>query len=163
VALDKTENAFPAISGQLDSGKITIGAINFMNSRLTFEGTAALYKIIAKGEIAEFPGMTALIDLENTVTGLQIKASIDSTSADDLVAFLALLQNSDQDTGYLTSLLLTPGNIERLRKDLRQLSYDRLELQIYGAPYDLAGKVIAHRLKNGITHKYVVSLDPGTP
>lgn len=159
--LDKTKNLIPEISGQIDAGKMTFGDISFNNLSLTFDGPFNDYKLIAKGKVAGFQNMLATLDLTNITATPKVKATIETSSLDNLITFLDKLQTSDTQAGSLTSLLLTKGNLERLRKDIAKMKFDTLQLEIYGPLYDLAGKVVVKTFKDGVTQRQVISLDPG--
>ncbi|MCB9991368.1 MAG: hypothetical protein H6867_08295 [Rhodospirillales bacterium] len=161
LALDKTNGPVPAVNGQIDAGKLTIGQVNLMNLRLTLSGPMTEYKLIGAGHIGGFEEMSFTIDAAARTDGLYIDASIETAQLDDLIDFLAALQAEEITAKALTSLLLTEGNLERLRADIKKRSFDRLELQIYGPAYDLAGKVIVKNFKDGDIQNNVISLDPG--
>ncbi len=161
VVFDKSTEIIPAISGQIDAGKLTIGNIDLMNARLTLSGSLTQIKLIGTASVGKYKDMAITIETAQKPDGPHIDATIETTSLDDMIAFLGDVQTSDSFSASLTSLLLTQGNLERLRKEIRKLSYDVLELQIYGSSYDLAGKVTAKRYKDGVSQNNVISLDPG--
>lgn len=161
LVLDKTKSLIPAISGQLDAGKLTFGEIDLMNARLTLSGPLAKYKLLGNGKVGDYENMAFTLEVSNRTEGPHVMASIETASLTDLIGFLKDLQKSDPATGNLTALLLTQGNLNRLQNNLKNIKYDLLELQIYGPLYDLAGKVIAKQFKDGVIQNNVISLDPG--
>lgn len=149
------------LSGQIDAGRIEFGDLSFSNVNLTAQGTPGSGSLIARGDIYGFENMPASLDIAAAGKEPQIKAGIETASLDDLMSFLEKLRSSDTGTGAFTSLLLTPGNLKRLRGEIRPLKYDRLELQLYGTPYDLAGKIIVKTFAKDGEQRQIVSLDPG--
>ncbi len=162
LSIDKTKSVIPAISGQINAGQMNVGDINLNNFVLTLDGPFNAYELIAKGNVMGFKDMVASLDMQNSSEGPQIDAAIETNSLDDLLTFLGNLKKSDSGAAYLTPLLLTSGNIHRLRKDIDKMSYDALELQIIGPLYDLAGKIIVKKFKDGVVQKHVISLEPAT-
>ncbi len=160
LGLDKTSGPLPALSGQIDAGRLVVGDLRLLNFRITLDGPYTEARIFARAEVAGYQGMTSTLDIQNTATGPQIDAIIETSSLDDLMAFLHTLRTSRVNIGGLTTLLLTEGNIERLRGEVATLTYDGLELQIQGPLYDLIGKVVAKSYKDGVTQRHIVSLDP---
>ncbi len=159
--IDKTEKLIPELSGQINAGKMNVGDVSFTNFNLTLDGPFNLYKLIAKAQITGFQDMTATLDINNTDAGPLVNATIETTSLDELLSFLTAIQNSDSNAGRFTTLLLTQGNLSRLRRDIELLPYDTLEFQINGPLYDLTGKIIAKKFKDGVEQRNIISLNPG--
>lgn len=161
LSIDRVKSVVPAVSGQIDAGKMKIGDIGLTNFSLTLSGPLTVYKLIASGHVAGYTDMTLTVDIDNKAEGPYVNASVETPSAADLFSFLTALQNSDTGAGHFTSLLLTKGNIERLQQEVKGLSFDSLELKIYGSAYDLAGNITAKKFKDGVEQSHVISLDPG--
>lgn len=160
--IDRTKAVLPDISGQIDAGKMAFGDVSFGNFRMTVDGLFNDLKIIARGEVAGYEGMLASLDLSGAGSSTpQVRATVETASLDDMMAFLTALQNSDTEAGTLASLLLTPGNLGRVRSQVDKLPYDTLELEVFGPLYDLAGKIILKTFKDGVTQRHVISMDPG--
>ena len=61
----------------------------------------------------------------------------------------------------LVSFLITPGNTERLRKQVGAVKFDELELQIEGPLSSLHGSLVARSQTAAGVKRHVISLDPG--
>lgn len=157
----KKSGAMPEISGQIDAGKLNVGDLAFSNFNLVFQGPLDKHSLIGKAQVYGLQDMTATLDVKYAAGEPQVKAIVETASLEDLLTFLTQLRSSETRAGTLTSLLLTQGNLDRLQKEIRQLKYDMLELQIYGQLYDLAGKIIVKTFKDGTEQRHVISLDPG--
>jgi hypothetical protein len=60
----------------------------------------------------------------------------------------------------LMSLLITEGNIDRLKEDLKKDKYESFALEIEGMSHDLKGKVIGKKVKDGVMQRQIFSLNP---
>lgn len=161
LSFNKTKTAIPDISGQIEAGRMNIGDLPFSNFNLALQGSIAKYNIVIKSEVFGYRGMLATLDYTGSPADQQVNATVETEKLDDLIDFLKRLQNSDTKVGTFTSLLLTPGNLDRLRGEVESVTYDELELQIYGPLYDLSGKIVAKTHKDGVEQRTVISLDPG--
>ncbi|MBI4030077.1 MAG: hypothetical protein HY370_00200 [Proteobacteria bacterium] len=166
LAMDGKKNAFPAIDGQLAAGQIKIGADAVLSDvNITSNSTPEGSHIIMQGYPAAGEKMRLTADLKSTEKGIAVAAEIEALSIQEIVSFISDLQAGLRETNdemdFFTELLITPGNIKRLQKEVDKLRYDTLSLIMTGTLHDLSGKIVAKREKNGIVQKNVVSLDPG--
>ncbi len=157
----KTETAAPELSGQIDAGKFSVGDLSFSNFNIAFQGPLDKHSIVARANVYGFNSMTATLDLKYVSGEPQIKAVVETASLDDLLTFLTQMRTSETGAGSFTSLLLTDGNLKRLRREITEHKHDTLELQIHGPLYDLIGKVVVKTYKDGDERRHIVSLDPG--
>jgi len=161
ITVEKDAVPVTSLSGQIDAGQMNMGDLSFSDFNVAFEGPLEANSLVAKARVYGFQNMLATLDVKYNAAEPQIKAAIETASLDDLVSFLQKMRTSETHAGSLTSLLLTQGNLDRLRKEVSELKYDMLELQIYGPLYDLAGKVIVKTFTNGTEQRHIISLDPG--
>ncbi len=165
----KNETLISVAGGQLSIGYINFASTSLNNITLTADSSLNSVHVILHAKISS-PG-SDLNDMLLTADFKQIKnepflqASVEAKNFDSLLNFLKTLHNDFQKTqnasSLLTTLLITPGNMERLRKDIAQINHDVLELQISGPLYDLSGKIIAKKLRKGSWQSHVISMDPG--
>lgn len=158
------------VDGIDSAGQFGIGLLRFgkktalTNSTLTIKGPPDRYQMILNGDIAGYQNMRLLADLTQTQDGLQIDLSVSTENLGDLMRFIKSLHSDLQETPSKTAifatLLLTPGNIDRIETELSRKTFDQLDFVISGVPYDLTGKIIAKRAKDGAEHSTVVSLAP---
>ena len=162
IILDKANKPIPSVSAQMSAGKVTIHDLNFMDFTLAVEGPYNNYKLLGKAKVAGYENVLATLDISNHENQTQIHAVVETQTVEALISFLSDLQSSDTNAGHFTALLLTKGNLERLRKSIEPLEFDVLELQLSGPVFDLSGKVILKSFENGTMKQRVISLDPGT-
>lgn len=166
LAMDGKKNAFPVIEGQLLAGQAKIGSESVLSDiNITSNSISGGSHIIVQGYPATGEGMRLSADLKSTEKGVAVTAEIEALILQDIVSFISGLQvglkeiNNEMD--FFTELLITPGNITRLQKEVDRLQYDTLSLIMTGTLHDLSGKIVAKKEKNGIVQKNVLSLDPG--
>jgi hypothetical protein len=157
----------PIIAGQLSAGQLRFGEKTvFINPTMTIDNVKETGQhIIMQAGIAPYPDMTLTADISGLPGVPVIDATIVTKSLPDLLSFVTTLQQDMNSTssgdGILTSLLITPGNLARVEKEVKGIRYDRLELSISGNLYDLIGKIVAVQNKDGETRRNIISLDPG--
>ncbi len=163
-------SAMPSISGQIMAGKMQIGKSSGLNdANITLAGPPNAWRIIVSGKISGYQGasMTAEVspDPDRADGRRRIYASLEALKAADLFTILQNL-NADMAAAFprvniLTPLMITPGNIQRLKQSIDKIKYDSVELVIDGSPFDLTGKIIAKRMQGGDIRTDVFSMDPG--
>lgn len=153
----------PAISGQIQIGRLNYEDIPLGNLAVTLDGPLAAAHLIVTGEMPGLDRMRLSADLTRTGGSWKVKASVTSPHAKDMLAFLVMLRQNLEgpQSDSLTGFLITPGNIERIRKELAGLKYDELELAIDGTLPALHGSLIAKTVTDEGTQRYAISLDPG--
>lgn len=158
---------FPNTSGQIAAGSMRFGKnISFSGPTLTIDNKDGRQHIILQGDIQPWKDMRLTADIFNLPQAPSLQATIQTKFLPDLIAFVRDLQkdmeeNGPDGGGFLTGLLITPGNLARVEKEVARARYDRLELAITGPLYDLTGKIIALREKDGAVQRHIISLDPG--
>ena len=162
----KKKSALPLLSGQIAAGQIRIGEHTLLaNANLTIDSSNDVYHIILQGEITPYKNMHLTADITGLPTAPAVQVAIESDNLTDMINFISTLQKDMQKArggdSFLTSLLITPGNLSRIEKEVKRTRYDSLELSVTGSPYDLVGKVVARREKNGAIQRHIISLDPG--
>jgi hypothetical protein len=157
-------HALPILSGQLQMGRLSFADIPLGNATITIDGQAAALHAIIEAEVAGLPGMKLDADITQQGGDWLIKGAASTPDADDLLSFMLMLRQKldARKSNALTSFLITPGNIERLRKDIAGREYDMLALQIDGPLSALNGTIIASQTKGGRIQRQVISLDPGS-
>ena len=95
-----------------------------------------------------------------------LRAEAQTKKAENLLLFLSQinhdLQSSVLNAPGLTNLLITQGNINRIRQQLKKSSYDSYTLAISGTWEKLNGKILAQKAskKGGTPRTDVISLNP---
>ncbi|HEY8191767.1 MAG TPA: hypothetical protein VIG74_05025 [Alphaproteobacteria bacterium] len=158
----------PLLSGQLSAGQLRFGEqTTFTNLTLTIDnGKDGSQHIILQAGITPYEGMILTADISGLPGVPAIDTTIETKSLPDLLTFITTLQKdmngANGSDGILTSLLLTPGNLARVEKEVKRAArYDSLELSISGNLYDLIGKIVAVTNKDGSVQRHIISLDPG--
>lgn len=155
------------VAGQLTAGQIVIGdKTSFTNAAVSFDGALENYQAIVNAQAARYEDVDFSADLQMNYGNIeQCRIVISAAESASLFAFLEDFRNDLQDVSSfgnsLTSLLITPGNISRIKKELSAIRYERLDLVIQGTAYDLTGKLIARQERNGTTKNVVISMNPG--
>ena len=162
----KKKSTLPLLSGQVAAGQLRLGEHTLLaNVNLTIDSSKDAYHIIMQGEITPYKDMRLTADITGIPTSPAIQLMIESNSLPDMISFISTLQKDMQRArggdSFLTSLLITPGNLTRIEKEVKRARYDSLELTVTGSPYDLVGKIVARREKNGAIQRHIISLDPG--
>lgn len=158
---------FPQISGQISAGQVQIGQQSAMhNLQLTIDaGPDGTGHLILQGDIAGYDDMHLIADISGISGTPEVAATLETPSLTDLIGFLEAFQADLQTAGigssFMTSLLLTPGNLSRLEKQVKRINYDKIELRITGSLYSLNGTLSTVKERNGDLQRSVISLDPG--
>lgn len=153
----------PMISGQIQAGRLSYNDIPLGNVAVTMDGALAAPHIILTADIMGLEAMRLNADLTPDGKTWNLKSEITTTSLKDMLAFMVMLRQNMEAHGdnALTSFLLTPGNIERLRKQVAAMKYDELELKIEGSVNKLHGSLIAKSINaDGEAVRTAISLDP---
>lgn len=157
----------PIVAGQLTAGQLRFGEKTiFTNPAVTVDNNKdGGQHVIVQSGIAPYKDMTLTVDIAGLPGVPVIDATIVTKSLPDLLAFISGLQDdmggANGGSGILTSLLITPGNLARVEKEVKRTRYDNLELSVSGNLYDLIGKIVAVRNKDGEVQRSIISLDPG--
>lgn len=161
----------PLISGQIAAGQVRLGP----NTALTNVSMAAEnpkegghHFILQGNSSGSISGVTLSADIVTDGDGrTQLTASLSAPKFDALLTFLENLKRDTDDvplqSAFLTTLMLTPGNLERIRKSAEGQDYDKAELIVSGAPFDLTGKIVLSNSTGETTQKQVISLNPASP
>ncbi len=161
--LDGDDRIVPILSGQLQAGRVSYNDIPLGNAAVTMDGPLAAPHVILTADVGGLPGMRLTADLKPDGKIWIVNAEITTPELKDMLAFMVMLRENMEKhkDNALTSFLLTPGNIERLRKQVAALSYDELELKIEGPSNKLHGSLIAKSADaNGEIKRTAISLDP---
>lgn len=157
--------AAPEVKGQLAIGKLDIAGIPLNSAKLEFSGPLGQQTIVLQAYIPGKNIMQAGIRLEQGEKDTQVEAAINAHHLDDLLDFLtALRTNINQSTwgiGIFMPLMLTQGNMDRIKNDMKGIEYDELQLSVTGSLHDMTGKIIAYRKDGHSGAKHIISLDPG--
>ncbi len=159
------KNTYPDLDGELVIGKLDVAGIPLNSAKLKMSGPVNRQTIVFEGYIAGKSIMQAGIRLEQGENDTQVQAAINAKHLDDLLGFLEKLRaNVNQSTwgvGIFMPLMLTKGNLERIRNDMNGIPYDELQMVITGSLRDMTGKIVAFRKNDAEGEKHIISLDPG--
>jgi hypothetical protein len=160
----KADNPVPALSGQLQIGQFIHGDMKLNNVALTLDGDLTRPHAILNAEMVGYEGSSLLIEAQGQTEGLHILATVESPSLDKLLSILGELRKQAESAPLLQeafmTLLITEGNMDRVRRDLNKGKYDSYVLEIEGLSHDLKGKIIAKTVKDGVMQRQIVSLNP---
>lgn len=153
----------PFIAGQMQMGRVSLNGVPLGNVAMTIDGPATALKMILTAEVPGLEGSHVHAEITRQGHGWMIKATVSMNEAQDMLAFLVMLRRNLEahEANSLTSFLITPGNIERLRKELTGLKFDMVELHIEGPVGALHGGLVAKINKDGQIQRHAISLDPG--
>lgn len=158
------QSPVPTLSGQMQAGQIARGNLKLHNVSLTLDGPLTTPHAIIWGELGGFQSATLLLELEARKTEIRLQATIETATLDDLLAVLTELRTQAETSPVLQetlmSLLMTEGNIGRIKNDLKKDQYDSFTLEIEGPTHDLQGKVAGRKIVNGVTQRQIFSLNP---
>ncbi|MBU0800681.1 MAG: hypothetical protein KKA05_06715, partial [Alphaproteobacteria bacterium] len=162
LATDGTQ-IMPALSGQLQIGRLSFNGVPLGNATITMDGPLSNLNVIMNAIVPGLPDTTVNADITRQDNTWQIKATVATKESKDMLAFMVMLRQNleEHEANTLTSFLITPGNIERLRREMAALTFDTLELQINGPVGALHGSLIAKTMIDGRVERYAISLDPG--
>lgn len=160
---EKDSKAFPVIKGQFSAGYIRLNDIPLIGTVLTVNGPINDFNALIKGQIKDQHQQPLIftLDVGNKLGSITVDADVVAYKIDTILAFMqhlkALFDSDSYRSSSLTPLLLTPGNLERVKDILGKAPYDQITLKISGPLNDLDGKIIA-KTKDGSLN--VISLDP---
>ncbi len=166
LSLARAETAAPlTLGGQIIMGRLAAGDLVLSDTTLTLDGPLESLHMIVGGKISSFEDATLAADLRNSPQGLIISASLETARFDDLSALLTKIREQTENApGGLRDafmpLLITEGNMTRVKRDLPKENYHRFVLQIEGPLSDLNGKIVAMWVKDGVAQNNIVSLNP---
>ncbi|MCB9989220.1 MAG: hypothetical protein H6868_07825 [Rhodospirillales bacterium] len=163
-SLSRQAKTIPVISGQLDAGQIDFSGTIFSKVTLTVDGPIDGYHLIASGQAAGFQNLSFYADVKKENSDFQIDITVLADDVEGLLAFLLKIRNSMEGItspfGAFSRLMITPGNLARLKATMKDWEYDHTELQIKGPLSDLTSKIVATNTQNNATEQYVISLNP---
>ena len=161
-----SDRIVPMIAGQIQAGRLSYNDIPLGNVAVTMDGELAAPHIILTADVMQMDSPMRLnADLMPAGATWNVKCEVTTASLKDMLAFMVMLRNNMEAHGdnAVTSFLLTPGNIERLRKQVAAMKYDELELKIEGPASKLHGGLIAKSVAaDGETVRTAISLDPAS-
>lgn len=154
----------PEVSGQLQAGQFGNDGLILQNVSFTFDGPLNNPHTIINASLGGFPTATLLLETQTKPEGTEVLANIETQSMNDLVSILSNLRTSAETSPLLQqalmTLLITEGNLERIKKDLKKEKFDSYVMEIEGYSHDLKGKIIAKKIKDGIVQRQIFSLNP---
>lgn len=159
-----TQSPLPTLSGQIQAGQIGRDNLKLQNVSITLDGPLTAPHAIIKGALGGFPSATLLLELESRKTETLLQAVIETVTLDDLLAVLTELRTQAETSPVLQetlmSLLITEGNMSRIKNDLEKGQYESFALEIEGPTHDLHGKVVGRKIEGGVMQRQVFSLNP---
>ena len=164
-ALETTPaSPIPTLSGQIQAGQLGRDNLKLMNVSLTLDGLVTSPHAIINAELGGYKSAQLLLETKTQPEGTHILASIETKSMDDLLAILTEFRTQAETSPVLQetlmSLLITEGNLDRVRDDLKKDKYESYVLEIEGLSHDLNGKVIGKKIKDGVMQRQIFSLNP---
>ena len=158
------QSPMPTISGQIQAGQIGRDDLKLQNVSITLDGPVTTPHAIIKADLGGFQSATLLMELESRKTETYLQATIETTTLDDLLAVLTELRTQAETSPVLQetlmSLLITEGNVGRVKNDLKKGEYESFALEIEGPTHDLHGKVVGRKIEGGVMQRQVFSLNP---
>jgi hypothetical protein len=165
LSFDGSMRGISAATGQIDAGQVRIGDKTiFSPARLTMEGPYDASHVILHGDVKAYNGMSLTAEIIHSEGKAMVAASVEAKKIDDMLSFLTDLredmQKASPHSSALTTLLLTPGNLERIRTEAAKMTYDSVVLNIDGPMGNLSG-VMAIKWNGRTTGR--IALSPGEP
>ncbi|HTK83695.1 MAG TPA: hypothetical protein VL625_01305 [Patescibacteria group bacterium] len=165
LSFDGSMRGISAAAGQIDAGQVRIGDKTiFSPARLTMEGPYDASHVILHGDVKAYNGMSLTAEIIHSEGKAMVAASVEAKKIDDMLSFLTDLredmQKASPHSSALTTLLLTPGNLERIRTEAAKMTYDSVVLNIDGPMGNLSG-VMAIKWNGRTTGR--IALSPGEP
>jgi hypothetical protein len=158
------KSPWPGLSGQIQAGQIARDNLKLQNVSMTLDGPVTSPHAIIKGELGGFQSASLLLEIESRKNETYLQATIETQTAEDLIQVLTELRAQAETSPVLQetlmSLLITEGNIGRIKNDLKKDKYDSFSLEIEGPTHDLQGKVTGRKITGGIMQRQVYSLNP---
>lgn len=133
-------------SGQFDAGQVRIGEKTVLTpARLTVEGPYDASHMIFHADVKNYKGMSVTAEIRHDDGKAFVNTSVEAKKISDLTSFLANLhedmQKASPRSSVLTTLLLTPGNLDRIRTEAENMTYDSVVLNIEGPAGNLSGSI----------------------
>lgn len=165
LALETQRNSLiPTLSGQFQAGQFGRDNLKLNNVSVTLDGPVTTPHAIINAELGGFQSATLLLEIQSQKEGIHINASIETKTLDDLLSVLTEFRTQAETSPVLQeslmSLLITEGNIDRVKQDLKKEKYESFVLEIEGLSHDLNGKVIGKMIKDGVMQRQIFSLNP---
>lgn len=158
------QTPIPVLSGQIQAGHIGRDDLKLQNVSITLDGPLTAPHAIIKGELGGFRSATLLLELESRKTDTHLQAVIETATLDDLLSVLTALRTQAETSPVLQEtlmpLLITEGNLSRVKNDLKKGKYESFALEIEGPAQDLQGKVVGRKVESGVMQRQVFSLNP---
>ena len=160
----KPGNPVPVISGQIQAGQFGRDNLKLGNVTLTMDGPLIAPHAIISAQINAYESASLLLELTTKAEGTYVTANIETRTLDDLIAVLTEFRTQAETSPLLQEalmpLLITEGNIDRVRQDLKKDTYESFALELEGPSHDLNGKIVGKRLKDGVIQRQIFSLNP---
>lgn len=160
----QNNNPIPTFSGQIQAGQFSRYNLKLSNVSLTLDGPVTMPHAILNAELGGFQSATLMLELTGQKDGTHILGTVETQTLDDLLSVLTEFRTQAETSPVLQetlmSLLITEGNIERIKNDLKKDKYESFVLEIEGMSHDLKGKVIGRKIKDGVMHRQIFSLNP---
>ncbi len=154
----------PTLSGQMQAGQFARDNLKLGNVSLTLDGPLTAPHALINAQINGYESASLLLELQAKDDGTHILANIETRTLDDLLSILAEFRTQAETSPVLQeslmSLLLTEGNIDRVKQDLKKGQYESFALELEGLSHDLNGKIIGKKMKDGVMQRQVFSLNP---
>ena len=154
----------PVLSGQFQAGQFGRDNLKLSNVNVTLDGPITSPHTIINAELGGYKSASLLLETQAQPDGTHILASIETKTMDDLLGILTELRTQAETSPLLQetlmSLLITEGNLDRIRQDLKKEKFESFVLEIEGLSHDLNGKVIGKRIKDGVMQRQIFSLNP---
>jgi hypothetical protein len=146
LSMEGSISGISAMNGQFDAGQVRIGDKTILTpARLTTDGPYNGGHLILHGDVKNYAGMVVTAEIRHDGDGAFVTASVDARKIDELISFLTNLHQDMQKafprSSALTTLLLTPGNLDRIRAEAETITYDSVVLNIEGPAGNLSGKI----------------------
>lgn len=158
------DSPIPTLSGQIQAGQFGRDKLKLNNVALTLDGPITSPHAIMNAELGGYKSAALMLEMQAEITDMHIFASIETKSMDDLLSILTEFRTQAETSPFLQeslmALLITEGNLDRVRDDLKKDKYESYVLEIEGLSHDLTGKIIGKRIKDGVMQRKVFSLNP---
>lgn len=154
-------------TGSIATSDIHVSDIHILEMETNAHGDMKQWMMQSRGAVqGKKEKLPISIEQNYSKDGNIVTATLSSKELDDLLNFLmslkAIMSYKPLYGDILSPLMITEGNLGRVRDDVFKEGMDLYELQISGSVYDLSGKIVAYKTIDGTTSKHVVDLDPGT-
>lgn len=158
------DSPIPTLSGQIQAGQFGRDNLKLNNVTLTLDGPLIRPHAILNAELGGYKTASILLELEAQEDGTHILASIETKTLDDMLSILTEFRTQAETSPILQeslmSLLITEGNIDRIKQDLKKDKFESYVLEIEGLSHDLKGKITGRKVRNGVMQRQIFSLNP---